>query len=181
MTVTTDTTTTVDDQLPVPGSISVTATDSVTQAPVQSFCVFVGAVSANVCTDNGTALIPKALPANYVVEVDTNDAPFLNAEQRGVTVTSGQTTAVNVTLVDPAAVQTTITDAKTGAPVANACLHLVDVRFPFSLGQSGPCTGPDGTIANSFPPGTYKAFVAIHDGVAFGIELARALREFERT
>jgi protocatechuate 3,4-dioxygenase beta subunit len=161
VTVTTDTTTTANDQLPVPGSISVTAINATTQAPVQSFCVFVSLIAQSVCTDNGTALVPQALPGQFEVSVDTDsDSGFAN-----VAVASGQTTPVTISLIDPSTVTTTIVDAKTGAPVANACLHLVDVTAPSSLGQGGLCSGPDGTINNSYPAATYKGFVSVNDGV----------------
>jgi hypothetical protein len=163
--VTGDQTTTVNEKLNPTGSITVTATDNLTHAPIESFCVFVAGLLNDVCTDNGVAQFTSVLPGRYGLSLDTNGNPPLFASTHGVVVTSGQNTAVNLTVVEPATVKTEIVDAATGAPVANACLHLVDVTVPSTLGNSGTCSGPDGLVTAHQAPGTYTAFVDVRDGV----------------
>jgi hypothetical protein len=84
-----------------------------------------------------------------------------------VDLVSGQNTALTVDLIKSGTVTTTVKDAATGAPVANACLELVEPLRPMTLGTSGPaCSGADGAI--TLPgrrPGVYNAFVAPRDGV----------------
>jgi hypothetical protein len=59
-----------------------------------------------------------------------------------------------------------IKDADTGAPVAGACLQLVVPLDPTTLRGGGACSGPDGTVTmTGIRPGTYNAFVNVHDGV----------------
>jgi hypothetical protein len=60
-----------------------------------------------------------------------------------------------------------ITDAKTGAPVAQACLELVEISRPETLGNGGAvCGDASGHVMIPFEqPGQYKAFVRVRDGV----------------
>jgi hypothetical protein len=163
--VTGDQTTTVNETLNPTGSITVTATDNITNAPIQSFCVFVAGLLNDVCTTNGTAQFASVLPGRYGLSLSTSGNPSLFASAHGVVVTGGQDTAVHITVIEPATVTTKIVDATTGAPVANACLHLVDVTVPSTLGNSPTCSGPDGLVTAFQAPGTYTAFVDIRDGV----------------
>lgn len=164
VTVVAGTTTTVDEQLVPFRSLTVTAVDSVSGAPVNEFCIY--ADFGYTCTTTGTLTDADVLPGRYQVDVIPQDGAHLNT-QVTVEVTSDPTTTVQVTLVPGATVTTTMVDRKTNAPVANACLQLVPVTEPWRLGMStGFCSDASGAVQGSFiAPGTYKAFVWARDGV----------------
>src|SRR5262249_21015984 len=85
----------------------------------------------------------------------------------GVTVSSGADTPVHAVLDKAASVTTTFVDTATGAPVGNACLELIALTRPTTLGVGGQiCSDASGQVVlEHVGPGSYKAFASVHDGV----------------
>ena len=162
-----DQTTVVDETLATPGSITVTARDSGTKAPIAAFCVLISVDQA--CTTNGSVELPTVLPGRYggFVTGPGDDDTYLPAGVNGIVVSSGAPTSVAVTLDRPATVKTTVIDGQTGAAIANACLDLVPITQPFLLGTGNAvCSDPAGRISfGGLRPGSYKPFVHVSDGV----------------
>jgi hypothetical protein len=164
VTVVAGTTVTVDEQLVPFSSVTVSAVDSVSGAPINEFCI--QADFGFTCTTTGTVTDTDALPGRYLVTVYPQDNVHLTGYGT-VEVTSEATATLTVSVDAGATVTTTMTDRKTGAPVANACLQLVPVTEPWRLGMSyGTCSDASGAVqATRVAPGTYKAFVWARDGV----------------
>jgi protocatechuate 3,4-dioxygenase beta subunit len=164
--VTADTTSTVDETLVATGSVSITASDSVTHAPISSFCAV---LNGQVCTTDGTVTFPTVLPGRYTAFVSgpLGDDTYLESTIGGIVVSSAANTAATVALNKAAKVSAFVTDAKTGAPVANACLEVVSVIQPSQLGGGGGiCSDATGHVSLDFvQPGTYVAFVDARDNV----------------
>jgi hypothetical protein len=135
---------------------------------VPSFCASIDDVADQECTTNGSAHFPAVLPGRHAVGLFANtDQSYLDSRLGGVIVTSGADTAISPVMTRQASVSTTITDAKTGAPVAHACLQLVNVNSPGELGNgSQVCSDASGHVTFGFLfPGQYKSFVEARDGV----------------
>jgi hypothetical protein len=83
-----------------------------------------------------------------------------------VEVTSGATTSLVVGFTRSATVAATMVDRQSGAPVQGACLELVTVDRPASLGNAElRCSDETGAVTLELVrPGTYKAFTWIFDG-----------------
>jgi hypothetical protein len=112
-----------DSQLPV-GTITVTATDSVTHQPIANFCA--GADGQSSCGNgSGTVTITNVRQGNQSLYVYTDDAHYFGVNGQAVAVTGGQDTSVAVSLRPGATINTVITDAATGAPVPNACVSAL--------------------------------------------------------
>lgn len=160
---------TVDEVLAETGSIAVTATDSATHEPVMEFCAAVSAVSgSHTCTTDGTVMMNGILPGTQRVDLYGDEgSPYLYASVGGVMVVSGQTATVAGELTKAATISTVITDAKTGQPVPGACLSLTEITRPASFGiDEGRCSDATGHVTYpGIKPGSYKAFVFVHDGV----------------
>jgi hypothetical protein len=156
--------TTVDEQLLPFESVTVTAVDSLTGAPVNEFCV--QAEFGYTCTDTGTATDVDVLPGRYLVTVYPRDDVHVRADAT-LEVTSGAPATLTVSLAPGATITTTTVDRKSGAPVANACLELIPVTEPWRLGMgAGICSDASGTVtASRITPGKYKVFVWARDGV----------------
>jgi hypothetical protein len=152
----------VNDQLAELGSLVVTARDKRTGATVSGFCV---SVFNPVCTTTGTVTLPL-LPGHIHAFVSPSDQTYLS-ESTELDLASGQTVNLAVDLTKASTVTALITDAATGAPVANACLSLVEPLLPTSLGATGgQCSAADGTVTLSGRrAGVYNAFVEPRDGV----------------
>ena len=164
VTVVAGTSITVNEQLAPFGSVTVTAVDSISGAPVNEFCI--SADFGFACTTTGSVTDTDALPGGYRVSVSPQDGVHLTADGT-VEVTSGATATLQVALPPGATLTTTMIDRKTHAPVANACLRLVEVTQPWRLGMThGYCSDASGAVqASQLAPGTYKAFVYASDGV----------------
>jgi hypothetical protein len=164
VTVVAGTSITVNEQLAPFGSVTVTAVDSLSGAPVNEFCIWADFGFA--CTTTGSVTGIDALPGRYRVSVSPQDGVHLTAEGTAE-VSSGAPATLQVALLPGATLTTTMIDRKTHAPVANACLRLVEVTQPWRLGMTyGYCSDASGAVqASPLAPGTYKAFVYAGDGV----------------
>lgn len=118
------------ERLPVGGSISVTATDAPTGDPVNSFCASVeGSLPADShdmpCTSNGTIVFNHLPAGTYTVSTSTFDGVYAGEESTDVAVSVGETTAVAVTMRHYASVEVHAQDADTGAAVNGFCAQLL--------------------------------------------------------
>jgi hypothetical protein len=167
--VTADQTTVVDDALLPTGALTVTATDATSGKAIKTFCANAdnGAWTTK-CTTTGTVTFPTLSPGSYDIGtyVDDQTANYLPTHTPKVTVTSGQTSSLAVTMRKAATFTTTIKDAKTGAPVPDACVELVDKTRPTWLG-AGPLACADDHGVATLPmlqPMDYNLFVWVQDG-----------------
>ena len=153
----------VNDVLLAPGSVTFTATDHKTGAPLTEFCV--SHSFGGPCTTTGSITV-TARAGDFWAFVTTEDQAYIPAEVR-LTVVSGQDIPIAVSLIKAATVNTVIKDAETGAPVSGACVSLVSPVNPTMLIPfGGTCSGPNGAVAiRGVTPGVYNAFVNVHDGV----------------
>jgi hypothetical protein len=153
----------VNDTLRAPGSVTVTATDHKTGAPIASFCVnhsFGGS-----CTTTGSVTV-NAMPGEFRAFVTGPDDQTYIGQEIITTIVSGQDTSVTVSLVKAATLTVVIKDSETGAPAAGACLHMVETLNPITLTSARTCSGPDGKLTvKGIRPGAYNGFVSVHDGV----------------
>src|SRR5690606_37388121 len=120
--------------------------------PINEFCI--QADFGFTCTTTGTVTDTDALPGRYLVTVYPQDNVHLTGYGT-VEVTSEATATLTVSVDAGATVTTTMTDRKTGAPLANACLQLVPVTEPWRLGMSyGTCSDASGAVqATRVAPG----------------------------
>ena len=157
--------TVVDDVLRPPGSVTIRATDAGTGAALQEFCVFIPGVFDSLCTTNGV-VHTSLLAGRYEISI-TLEAPGYLFARKVVTVASGDDLAVTLPIPREARITSTIRDAATGAPVANACLEPVEPLKPSSLGgRSFYCSDETGRVTvGDLGAGTYNLFVWACDGV----------------
>jgi hypothetical protein len=158
--------TVVDDVLRPAGSATIRLVDAGTGGALQEFCVFIPGVFDSLCTTDGvvhTAL----LAGRYEISITHETPGYLHFARKIVTITSGQDLAVTRSVPREARITSTIRDAATGAPVANACLEPVEPLKPSSLGgRSFYCSDETGRVTvDQLSAGTYNLFVWARDGV----------------
>lgn len=146
------------------GAMAVTASDKATGAPINHFCANAfGRFARSGCTDTGTLTLDDLPPGDYQVGTFGNQHYFNGSTRAEVAV--DQATTVHFVLEPAALITTTVQDAVTHAPVANACLHAVDNLGGFSV-DTGWCSGPDGRVTIAFlRTGSYRLHVSAKDGV----------------
>jgi hypothetical protein len=155
-------TTTHDETLAPLGSVTVTAVDTKTGSPLSEFCVSVEQVFE--CAATGSLTV-DLLPGRHSVFAFVQGTTYVNTDAV-VEVTSGVTTSLNLEFTRAATVATTIVDRQSGAPVFGACLELVSIERPTSLGNSElRCSDEAGAVTlDRVRPGAYKAFTWIFNG-----------------
>jgi 5-hydroxyisourate hydrolase-like protein (transthyretin family) len=160
-------TVTVDDRLAAGGTITVTARNSVTGAPLTKFCASFSNVWNSVCTTTGTATLTGVLPATGEVSVSIDSEEYLYSSVAGVVVRSNQNTAVLVNVVPAATISTIVRDRASGAPVAGICVEVRRAGFPTGLGGGqSSCSDATGKIALGYlEAGSYNLFAWGDDGV----------------
>jgi hypothetical protein len=149
-----------------PGTLSVTATDERTGASTASFCaeaedVF---IIAQRCTDSGTVELPLGA-GSFRVTVDDRD--HVVSRSTGARITGGQTTKVAARLRPSASISVTLVDARTGTPVANACVNAFPTdRAPQPNEFVGGCADGNGAVTlTRVTPGRYGRTASPFDGV----------------
>ncbi|MFC7482003.1 carboxypeptidase regulatory-like domain-containing protein [Luedemannella flava] len=160
----------VDDALLPPGSMAITAADAATGAPISTFCAYAdNGVTSYGCTTTGTVNLDGLSAGEYTVAtyVEEEDSDYIMTQTKRVVVLSGQQTTVAAKLRKGATFSTTVTDAKSGAPVPGACVELVETDRPSYLGASRKvCANDQGVVTqNGITPDDYNLFVWITDGV----------------
>jgi hypothetical protein len=156
--------TVVNDALFPTGSVKFTASHAVTGAPITKFCGELQAQSLHHdCTENGVITFSDVAPGNYRTWMYSDPDYF---EARSTTsVTAEQVSEVHSKLAPTAKIAVTVVDAKTKAPVENACLYAKS-----GIGGIGDyvldCTGADGRVTvTNLTTGTYNMWVQPRDGV----------------
>jgi hypothetical protein len=161
---------TVDDTLryATSATMTVTAVDSVTKAPIASFCagIPIRGVSYVECTEDGSVDLTHLAPGSYdVVVYASGETEYLGTFLDRVPVVAGSN-PLTVKLEKGATLEVTVKDAKTGAPVANACPTLTQPDNPSYFAAEGPCTDETGRVSMTMlRPDTYNSFVWANDGV----------------
>ena len=157
---------TVVDETALPtGTLVITAVDKVTGAPVPQFYSEAvgesGGRSGN--TETGSLTLTNVLPGDYSVVVYPDDLHF--STNTTSTVVADRTTEVELRLDPAAALETTLVDAATNAPVADACIQPVAELDVLGLYLHN-CSGPDGRVrAGRLTGGSYRIFAKPADGV----------------
>jgi Carboxypeptidase regulatory-like domain len=158
--------TVVDEVLLPTGSIAVTASDQLTGAPLARFCADISGstVVRHDCTETGTVTLTDLPPFNDYFLITTGlDNVHLTNYRSHVAVVAEQTTAVHVELEPGGLITTTILDAATHTPVADACVYAVT---DLVNSVSRECSGPDGRVTSGpLPAGPYLLYVWARDGV----------------
>jgi uncharacterized surface anchored protein len=167
--VTPDTTTTVTERLLTPGSVTVTARDSIDGSPVAAFCA--GAAGREGCSGgSGSVNLTGLLPGTYELNVFPEDRRYLPAEST-VTVVAGETVPAVVDLVRAGTITTTVVDAATGQQVADACMTPVAAGTGRLAGGRGYCSDAEGRITlGPLHPGAYNLFVMPPSGSGYGAQ-----------
>jgi hypothetical protein len=159
---------TVVDEVGFPtGSVTVTATDQVTGAPVSQFCADISGsgVLRHGCTETGSVTLTDIRPGdNYFLTVTGVDDRYFSSETSNVRVVADQTTTVPVVLEPSALINTTIEDAATHAPVPGACVFAVTGIGGFG-NSAFDCSGADGhVLITNMHTAPYQLYVFARDG-----------------
>ena len=159
-------TTNVDDAFATPGRLSVTATDERTGASIASFCAEAEDIFliTQRCTDTGT--VEFSLGAG-TFRVTVDDGDHVVSTTTGVRITGGQTTRVADRLRPSATIAVTVTDARTGTPILNACVNAFPTdRAPQPNEFVGGCADGNGAVTlTRVTPGRYALTATPFDGV----------------
>ncbi|HEU5107718.1 MAG TPA: carboxypeptidase-like regulatory domain-containing protein [Micromonosporaceae bacterium] len=157
----------VDDTLLPPGSLTVTAVDARSRAPLGSFCVV--AQSSHVfqqeCTSDGAAEFPALGGGSYTLFTTADDV-HLDRQDRGVRVTSGGATAHVASMAPAGVVSVSMSDAAGGEDVWYGCVTAVPVGRPTEPEEFAHGCDDDGDAGvrlSKVPPGRYALFASPQD------------------
>ncbi|MGK5737802.1 carboxypeptidase regulatory-like domain-containing protein [Micromonospora sp. URMC 103] len=156
VTVTGGATTTIRDSLLGTGSVTISAVDSVTGAPVADFC------AESVCSNGTGRLTVTGLPqGQHDLSLYAPNGRYFSRDLTGVRVRAGQTTPLTVKLRPGAVITTTIVDRQTGAPVPDVCLDAFLPKQAALTDGHGECSDRTGRISvGPLRTGSYKLFAA---------------------
>ncbi|GAA1764756.1 hypothetical protein GCM10009681_39810 [Luedemannella helvata] len=146
-------------------TVSVTATDATTGAAVDNFCATLGGTAnAYRCTTTGVVDF-EVSEGTYTVMVD--DGVHLPGTVTDIRVATGERVTRAVALRAGGSIEFTAVDARTGAPIPNACLttRLVD-RAPEPAEGTFACTDDQGRYTfGRITPDRYHLFAPVYDDV----------------
>ena len=110
-------------------------------------------------------LVENVPPGTHFIGVESSDGRYFGADAE-VTVTSGQTVEITVTMERAATIDTKVVDRITGAPVARACVELVQPPNRLRLGNGQRFCSDDSGILHIGPidPGSFRLFVDVFEG-----------------
>lgn len=168
ITVTPDATETVNDAQIATGTVTVTATDATTRTPIANFCAT--ADGERTCSKGtGVAVVTNVRAGVEEVNATTSVKYLDTNTSANATVTAGQNTNVNIEFQPAAVIRTTIVDAETGAPVANACVLPFVPGFTVWPDTTGYCSNDNGVVKVApITSGSYSLFVRAPDGSVYG-------------
>jgi hypothetical protein len=152
--------TVVNDSVLPTGTVKVTAKDASSARPIADFCA--GTDGDQECS-NGTGVVTltgvrQGADPLYVY---TEDGRYFDIVDKTVMVLGNSTTNVAVRLIPGATINTVIKDAKTGTPVANACVATSTGTANTVPEGFGYCSDAQGTIhIGPLDAGTYKLYAA---------------------
>ncbi|GIH06143.1 hypothetical protein Rhe02_42100 [Rhizocola hellebori] len=166
VTVTANTTTTVNDTALPRGDVLVHARDSLTGAPVNSFYAEIFPRSGS--TETGTLLIQS-------VQAGTRNLNIFgeghHSRSATVAVTGGAQAEVTVDLVPASALEVTAVDAATGAPVPGVCIQLTTLTDGTIDSECDEPTDEQGHLTRTFlEAGTYQVFAAPVNAPGYGAQ-----------
>ncbi len=149
----------VDDALLPAATVTISAVDAATGAPVSNFCAdLAGPQDAESCTAGSQLTLGNLAGGTYRGTVRPRRGSLHRPGDVTVTVAPGDAAQAVARLALGGAVRATVTDRATGAPVAGACVMPVAPRSG-DLGD-GTCTDESGVVRTPvLAPGVYQLFV----------------------
>ncbi|MET8229119.1 carboxypeptidase-like regulatory domain-containing protein [Micromonospora sp. NPDC005298] len=152
--------TTIADSLLGTGSVTITAVDSVTGAPVANFCV------DSRCSSGGTVTVTGLPQGRHDLYVYAPDKRYFSRELTRVRVEANGTTKLTVKMRPGAVITSTIVDSRTGAPVRDVCLDAYLAKQASLRDGYGECSDGNGRIeVGPLVGGTYKLFALPQEDV----------------
>ncbi|MDG4778206.1 carboxypeptidase-like regulatory domain-containing protein [Micromonospora sp. WMMD961] len=145
-------TTSIKDSLLGTGTVTVSAVDSVTGAPIADFC------AQSVCSNGtGTATVTDLPQGRHTIYLDAPDELHFNREVTGVRVKANSDTKLTVKLKPAAVISATIVDRQSGSPVPNICLDAFLPKQVSLRDGYGDCSDSNGRIrVGPLTAGSYK-------------------------
>ncbi|HEX6682824.1 MAG TPA: carboxypeptidase regulatory-like domain-containing protein [Candidatus Limnocylindrales bacterium] len=159
-------TTIVNDTLLPTGTVRVTATDSVSGAPVAGFFAFIRMHRAS--EQDGVAVLSGVPIGTHLMAVSAQG--YLGVDAQPVTVVAGQEVSVAVKLVPEAQITATVVDAATGQPLPGVCVAAVSPQRIPSEG-CGPTSDETGQVSiTGLGAGTYRLFAMQVEAPGYGAQ-----------
>ncbi|HYN92528.1 MAG TPA: carboxypeptidase regulatory-like domain-containing protein [Pilimelia sp.] len=165
-------TVTVDDTLLAGAELRVTPQDASSGTPIRNFCtILTGAARAYRCTDGTELVFTDVPPGQYRATVFPQDEDTLHLQSSiAATAVLDQSVAVPVPVTLGGAIEAVVTDARTGASIADACAVA---RQPadgmIADGDDRRCSDAQGRLrTKALAPGTYNLFVFAPAGSGLG-------------
>ncbi|MFF0152587.1 carboxypeptidase regulatory-like domain-containing protein [Micromonospora sp. NPDC005203] len=149
----------ITDSLLGTGSVTVSAVDSVSGAPIADFC------AQSVCSNGtGTVTITGLPQGSHTIYLDVPDRLHFNREVTGVRVKANRDTKLTAKMQPGALISTTVVDRQSGAPVADVCLDTFLPKQAKLADSYGDCSDRTGKITvGPFTAGNYKLFAVPRD------------------
>ncbi|MEV4117306.1 carboxypeptidase regulatory-like domain-containing protein [Micromonospora sp. NPDC049645] len=146
--------TTIADSLLGTGTVTLSAIDSVTGAPIANFC------AQSICSNGtGTVTVTDLPQGRHTIYLDAPDKLHFSREVTGVRVTASADTKLTVKMRPGAVISTTIVDRQSGAPVSNVCLDTFLPKQASLQDGYGDCSDRNGKIqVGPLAAGSYKLF-----------------------
>lgn len=157
-------TTVVDDVKLPSGTLTITAKNALTGAPISDFYVEAG--RRNGAAENGVVTFADLRVGDYTVQ--TWAAGYSSAETP-VTVTAGNTVAITVSLTPQAKIVTKVVDKATGRPLAGVCVFTMLPAHPI-MPDGCDATGTDGAVTLYSEPGKFQLFAFPTDAPGYGAQ-----------
>ena len=146
--------TTIADSLLGTGSVTISAVDSVTGAPVANFCA-----ESRCSNGSGTVTVTGLPQGKHDIYLYAPDGRYFSRQLTGVRVTASTTTKLTVKLRPGAIISTTIVDQQTGAPLSDICLDAFLPKQASLRDGYGECSDSNGRIqVGPLAAGSYKLF-----------------------
>lgn len=144
----------ITDSLLGTGSVTVSAIDSVTGAPIANFC------AQSICSNGtGTVTVTGLPQGRHTLYLDAPDNLHFYREVTGVRVKANEDTKLTVKMRPGAVISTTIVDRQSGAPVSNICLDAYLPKQASLADGYGDCNDSNGKIqVGPLAAGNYKLF-----------------------
>ncbi|WP_436497601.1 carboxypeptidase regulatory-like domain-containing protein [Actinokineospora sp. HUAS TT18] len=150
------------------GNLDITVTDAKTSAPLAGACVSTrgGPQFVFACTGaDGRAAFRTISVGTYSFSISP-PAGYLYGGVDDVVVRADATTSAATTLTPEAKLEFTMRDAATAAPVAGACVVLVNEEGRGVVHDHTNCADSQGVVrVGGYPAGRFRAFVKTTDGV----------------
>ncbi|MBM0275888.1 carboxypeptidase-like regulatory domain-containing protein [Micromonospora tarensis] len=145
---------TITDSLLGTGTVTLSAVDSVTGAPIANFC------AQSVCSNGtGTVTVTDLPQGSHTIYLDAPDKLHFSREVTGVRVQANNDTKLTVKMRAGAVISTTIVDRQSGAPVPDVCLDTFLPKQASLQDGYGDCSDRTGRIqVGPLAAGSYKLF-----------------------